>query len=318
MFRNNTVTSVVDSPSAPPPPVIGTFNPPRGAQSPGPRPQSSRAQQSTTQVTSRQRPPSASSRANNGGSSTFPLSEDVTERSNSSNSATVDKPLDSKVNVPIEEPTKEEKTPQLVPGETAKRDTTETRPTPSLDKEDRADVKPLDAVNTAAAQMSPALSTMGTTTTKGRASKTSTPVVSTFVESQTRSRSSRNNNNNNNNNNGGSSSSNQATSSETAAAPTKRASHKKSNSTVSAAYKAKIAQQEEEEESSREGDDEDDESEPRYCYCNQVSFGEMVACDNDACPTEWFHLSCVGLAKPPGRNGASFPSLLLYFVFSGL
>jgi hypothetical protein len=37
----------------------------------------------------------------------------------------------------------------------------------------------------------------------------------------------------------------------------------------------------------------------------------MVACDNDACPREWFHLSCVGLTKPPGRNGESAPSLLV-------
>ena len=59
----------------------------------------------------------------------------------------------------------------------------------------------------------------------------------------------------------------------------------------------------EEEESMHEGDDEDEEGEPRYCYCNEVSFGEMVACDNDACPREWFHLSCVGLTKPPGKNG---------------
>lgn len=61
------------------------------------------------------------------------------------------------------------------------------------------------------------------------------------------------------------------------------------------------------EEESLHGDDEDDEMEPRYCYCNEVSFGEMVACDNDACPREWFHLSCVGLSKPPGKNGKSCP-----------
>lgn len=281
--RNNTVTSAVDSPSAPSPPVIGTFNPPRSAQSP--RPTSSRAQQATTQATSRQRPPSVSSRANNG-SSTFPLSADAPLGSNPSNSATVDKPLDSKTTMSAEDSAKE-KTPQLVPGDTIRKDALEIKTTLSLDKGDRSEVKPLEAVNSAA-QMSPALSAIGVT--KGRTSKTSTPVVSTFAESQTRARSSRNNNN--------------TTNSEAAAAPTaKRNTHKKSNSTVSAAYKAKIAQQEEEEESSREGDDEDDESEPRYCYCNQVSFGEMVACDNDACPTEWFHLSCVGLAKPPGRNG---------------
>lgn len=60
------------------------------------------------------------------------------------------------------------------------------------------------------------------------------------------------------------------------------------------------------EESLHEGDDEDEEGEPRYCYCNEISFGEMVACDNDACPREWFHLSCVGLTKPPGKNGEFF------------
>ncbi|KAL9026432.1 MAG: hypothetical protein Q9196_004900 [Gyalolechia fulgens] len=49
-------------------------------------------------------------------------------------------------------------------------------------------------------------------------------------------------------------------------------------------------------------DDEDDDSEPRYCYCNQVSYGEMVACDMDSCPREWFHLDCVGLTKAPKAN----------------
>lgn len=39
--------------------------------------------------------------------------------------------------------------------------------------------------------------------------------------------------------------------------------------------------------------------EPRYCFCNQVSFGEMIGCDAPDCPREWFHLSCVGLTKTP-------------------
>ncbi|ORX59443.1 hypothetical protein DM01DRAFT_1300745 [Hesseltinella vesiculosa] len=39
--------------------------------------------------------------------------------------------------------------------------------------------------------------------------------------------------------------------------------------------------------------------EPRYCYCNQVSFGDMVACDGANCEKEWFHYSCVGLNEPP-------------------
>ncbi|OCH95256.1 hypothetical protein OBBRIDRAFT_822978 [Obba rivulosa] len=42
-----------------------------------------------------------------------------------------------------------------------------------------------------------------------------------------------------------------------------------------------------------------DPNEPRYCYCNQVSFGEMIACDNPECPREWFHLGCVGLKQAP-------------------
>lgn len=36
-----------------------------------------------------------------------------------------------------------------------------------------------------------------------------------------------------------------------------------------------------------------------YCFCQQPSFGEMVACDNDDCQYEWFHYDCVGLAEPP-------------------
>ncbi|XP_025027558.1 inhibitor of growth protein 1 isoform X2 [Python bivittatus] len=45
-----------------------------------------------------------------------------------------------------------------------------------------------------------------------------------------------------------------------------------------------------------------DPNEPTYCLCNQVSYGEMIGCDNDECPIEWFHFSCVGLNhKPKGK-----------------
>eukprot|EP00049_Salpingoeca_infusionum_P022567 m.7549 g.7549 ORF g.7549 m.7549 type:complete len:190 (-) comp5261_c0_seq2:1748-2317(-) len=45
-----------------------------------------------------------------------------------------------------------------------------------------------------------------------------------------------------------------------------------------------------------------DPNEPTYCLCHQVSFGEMIACDNPACPTEWFHYNCVNLkTKPKGK-----------------
>ncbi|TFK52000.1 hypothetical protein OE88DRAFT_1658747 [Heliocybe sulcata] len=39
--------------------------------------------------------------------------------------------------------------------------------------------------------------------------------------------------------------------------------------------------------------------EPRYCFCNQVSYGEMIACDNEDCEREWFHYGCVDLTVPP-------------------
>ena len=45
-----------------------------------------------------------------------------------------------------------------------------------------------------------------------------------------------------------------------------------------------------------------DPTEPTYCYCDQISFDEMVACDNDDCAIEWFHYSCVGLKKPPKKE----------------
>ncbi|RWS14695.1 Inhibitor of growth protein 3-like protein [Dinothrombium tinctorium] len=42
-----------------------------------------------------------------------------------------------------------------------------------------------------------------------------------------------------------------------------------------------------------------DPNEPRYCLCNQVSYGDMVACDNADCQYEWFHYGCVGITQPP-------------------
>ncbi|VEU20341.1 DEKNAAC101170 [Brettanomyces naardenensis] len=36
-----------------------------------------------------------------------------------------------------------------------------------------------------------------------------------------------------------------------------------------------------------------------YCFCRQVSYGNMIACDNQNCRFEWFHYGCVGLTEPP-------------------
>ncbi|EMR10536.1 hypothetical protein PNEG_01244 [Pneumocystis murina B123] len=39
--------------------------------------------------------------------------------------------------------------------------------------------------------------------------------------------------------------------------------------------------------------------EPRYCFCNQISYGRMIACDNDKCKREWFHWDCVSITSVP-------------------
>ncbi|TFK92810.1 hypothetical protein K466DRAFT_539217 [Polyporus arcularius HHB13444] len=36
-----------------------------------------------------------------------------------------------------------------------------------------------------------------------------------------------------------------------------------------------------------------------YCFCDGVSYGEMIGCDDEECEREWFHLACVGLAVAP-------------------
>ncbi|KAM5355634.1 hypothetical protein ACJ41O_002280 [Fusarium nematophilum] len=119
------------------------------------------------------------------------------------------------------------------------------------------------------------------TTKSGRASKPSTPALATFQEAaQSRSRSSRNHD----------------------GAGVNKKNQKKASSTIHAAI-AQLA--DEDTNSSMQGDEDDgdiDADEPTYCYCNGVSYGEMVACDADGCPREWFHLECVGLKVAPGSK----------------
>lgn len=50
-----------------------------------------------------------------------------------------------------------------------------------------------------------------------------------------------------------------------------------------------------------------DPNEPTYCVCHQVSFGDMIACDNENCEGgEWFHYSCVGLTPETRFKGKWF------------
>ena len=48
-----------------------------------------------------------------------------------------------------------------------------------------------------------------------------------------------------------------------------------------------------------EEDDEEGGDDKKYCTCRSVSYGNMVACDNEECEYEWFHWSCVGMTREP-------------------
>ena len=39
-----------------------------------------------------------------------------------------------------------------------------------------------------------------------------------------------------------------------------------------------------------------------YCYCQQPESGQMVGCDNNVCPYEWFDFSCLKISAPPKRK----------------
>ncbi|KAJ5273364.1 hypothetical protein N7478_008489 [Penicillium angulare] len=236
--KTNNVASNAGSPVMAPSPLIGTFNAPRGAASPGPsaaRPQSSRTQQAVGQANnSRQRP--SSSASNRIGQAPAKAADP--------RSTPRDGPLKTEAN--------NAETTRDYEGDVARASTT------TGAKRDEPDARPADIH-----EAEPA---------KGRSSKTSTPLLPPLAEPvQSRSRPTRS----------------------TDPAPNKR------NAKKTAVALPVIPS---DDESIHEGDDEDEEGEPRYCYCNEISFGEMVACDNDACPREWFHLSCVGLTKPPGKN----------------
>ena len=146
---------------------------------------------------------------------------------------------------------------------------------------------------------------ISTTTGKGRASKTSTPIVGSFVESDAYDSF------NNENGNGKSKRNARVRTKDLAALhdslsprdlPSKR-SHKKGAS-QGQPIQARLKEELENTTPSNVADEDDEEDDigadnERYCYCNGVSYGEMVACDNPKCPREWFHLECIGLKTVP-------------------
>ncbi|KAF2204549.1 PHD finger domain-containing protein [Delitschia confertaspora ATCC 74209] len=150
----------------------------------------------------------------------------------------------------------------------------------------------------------------------GRTSKTATPVVGAFPDvPMARSRSTRNANNSNGS---------QAPSENNSTTATTKRTHKKTNSTHAAALASPALKPTPQNTTIKsaasspasspapdpefsEGVDEDGD-EPRYCYCNEVSYGNMIACDNTDCPREWFHLACVNMEKAPNARTKWFCS----------
>lgn len=123
--------------------------------------------------------------------------------------------------------------------------------------------------------------TLGTVLTKsGRASKPSTPAQPTFQEAA-RSRPSRNTEPSGN---------------------AKKLQQKKGSSIMQTLLDPMTGENGIKPRPSEDDEGEADADEPTYCYCNSVSYGEMVACDSDDCAREWFHLACVGLKVAPGSK----------------
>jgi hypothetical protein len=63
-----------------------------------------------------------------------------------------------------------------------------------------------------------------------------------------------------------------------------------------------------------------DPNEPVYCVCRRVSYGNMIACENPDCLTEWFHFACMNLTSEVscclhcilGLSNLEFPFSLCY------
>jgi hypothetical protein len=272
--RNNTVTSVM-SPSIASSPIRSTFPESKAPKDTPPptngRPASSRARQNSTQSIVEKPPTTASSRQNGtvAGTPDLAAAAIVTGR-----------------NIPEVKVAMKE-TGTTVKGEHMLEDVVQddSGMVGGLLVGNRKDSTAKQEPDTNGDAMQ-GIQTTIITTKSGRASKPSTPAIPSFPE-PARSRSSRN---------------------AIEAASNNKRSHKKG----AGAAAQLIAQQnsevddtgsnvQDDDEEDREGDDD----EPRYCFCNGFSYGEMVGCDADGCEREWFHLDCVGLKVAPKGNGKS-------------
>ena len=276
--RANTNTSAINSPSLTSSPVVNSFAAAaRVGNSPIPttaqRTQSSRVRKNSTQSVvqdaSRNRPTSSASNKPVTGNGLHGTSVDMNRVTG----------INGKINEDSKNLTKESTLGGDKPSEEAGNGENDQRGDLSIPK--RASEKSVkreeneNGAGRSRMDRPPSIST--STRGGGKASKTATPVSGSFPEQQ-RPRSGR------------------------STEVTIKRSHKKGAGL--AAQLAAQAAAAEEEGSSFHGDEEEeeDESELRYCYCNGVSYGDMVACDNADCKREWFHLECAGLTKAPSKN----------------
>lgn len=283
-------TGAAMSPSVASSPVLGNFPDPSkpGRGSPAPansaRPASSRARQNSTQSSAdngRQRRPSssASNKPNGGAIGASDAAAAAQNGSRASNDGKSQKENTTASKTEVKTETEAQSTPSAPISNGNKKENTASKP-----------AEESEAKRDASMPAPPAIPVPTVTTKSGRASKPSTPALATFAEAASaRSRPSR--------------------AGDGSHPPAKR-SHKKGASAAAAAAMAVAAQQAAAEGDRSTQDDEEEDAdidgdEPRYCYCNNVSYGEMVACDADGCKREWFHLECVGLKVAPKGNGKS-------------
>lgn len=143
----------------------------------------------------------------------------------------------------------------------------------------------------------------------GKASKNATPVNASFADALSSTSRPRSNRATGTNDSVGKVS---GVGSPALGAPVKR-SHKK-GAGIAAQKQAELRAQQDESQSTGDGEGADEEpgdEEKKYCYCNAVSYGDMVGCDGEGCEKEWFHLGCIGLDKVPAGKG----ELQLFEVF---
>lgn len=272
--RNNTVNSAAMSPSLASSPIRSTFpeTKPASTGTPPPtngRPASIRARQNSTQsVIEKRAPPEVASKQNGHTASTPDLgtATTITGRSVPEVKASMKETgSNSKGDHLLED--SNQGSPDMVGGllvGSRKGSTTTKQEEPESNGDSVQDIQ----------------STTITMTKSGRASKPSTPAIPQFPET-VRSRSSR--------------------ALETSSV--NKRSHKKGAGAAAQLLAQQVQPDGGDDGASNMDEDEADEEiaadEPTYCYCNGVSYGEMVGCDARDCEREWFHLECVGLKVAP-------------------